>query len=295
VAISRQAAQGSTPRWSDYLALTKPGITLFVTLTALVGFVLASPGSLEAGRLAGVLAGTALVASGAAALNMVLERGIDARMQRTRGRPLPAGRISTGAALVFGAGLSLLGWAVLVVAGGLTPAGVSFLTWALYLFFYTPLKPRTSLATLFGAVPGALPPLIGWLSARPDLGPGAFALFAIQFLWQIPHFLAIAWMYRDDYAAGGLPMLPVLDGSITARQAVATSAALLFTSLTPVAARLAGALYAACAVAAGAAVLSTAIALLVTRSRPAARRLFFASLAYLPLVCVALLLDRRTP
>jgi protoheme IX farnesyltransferase len=277
----------------DYLALTKPGITLFVTLTSLVGFVLASPGGPRAARLAGVLAGTALVAGGAAVLNMVLERGLDARMQRTRGRPLPAGRVSPGRALAFGGALSVAGWAGLVSFGGPASAGVSFLTWALYLFFYTPLKPRTALATLVGAVPGALPPLIGWLAARPELGPGAFALFAIQFLWQIPHFLAVAWMYRDDYAAGGLPMLPVLDGAVTARQAVATSTALLFISLTPLAARLAGPLYAACALAAGTALLATAIALLVSRTRIAARRLFFASLAYLPVVCLGLLLDRR--
>ena len=279
----------------DYLELTKPRITLMVVLTALVGFVMASPGSVDGRALLAALIGTGLVASGASCLNMVIERDIDARMQRTSQRPLPAGRLRPAEALAFGlavtaAGLLHLGW-----TSGALAAVVAAVTWSSYLFLYTPLKPRTSLSTIVGAFPGALPPVIGWAAARGTLDGGAFVLFAILFLWQIPHFLAIAWIYRDDYERGGLPMLPVLDraGFVTGRQAVANSVALLVVSLSPVPARMAGGLYLVGAVVLGIAFTAAAAMAAVRRTTPAARWLFLTSVLYLPALCGLLLLDRR--
>ena len=260
--IGSPALSASRSVAADYLELTKPRITLMVVLTTTVGFALASQGRVDLGRLAATIVGTALIAGGASALNMVFERRIDGRMLRTRARPLPA--------------------------------LVALVTWASYLFLYTPLKPRTSLCTVVGAFPGALPPVIGWAAARGALDPGAFVLFAILFLWQIPHFLAIAWIYREDYARGGLPMLPVLDpeGRVTGRQAVANSAALLVVSLVPTAAGLAGRAYLAGAVCLGVALTAVAARAAIVRTRGAARLLFLGSLLYLPALCALLLVDR---
>jgi protoheme IX farnesyltransferase len=226
---------------------------------------------------------------------MLLERETDARMLRTRGRPLPAGRLRPADALAFGAGLTLVGLAALYWLCGAAAAGVAFATWASYLFLYTPLKTRTSLSTIVGAFPGALPPVIGWAAARGDVEPGGYVLFAILFLWQIPHFLAIAWIYREDYARGGLPMLPVLDpeGRLTGRQVVANSLALVLVSLAPVAAGLAGSLYLAGALLLGAGLLGVALRMAVARDLAAARTLFASSILYLVSLCSLLLLDRR--
>jgi protoheme IX farnesyltransferase len=268
---------------------------LMVVITALVGYVLASPGPIVVPHLLATLAGTALVAAGASALNMLLERHIDALMLRTRARPLPAGRLRPAEALAWGLALTSMGLATLAWVAGPLPALVALVTWASYLFVYTPLKPHTSLSTVIGAFPGALPPVIGWVAARGALEPGAFVLFAILFLWQIPHFLAIAWIYRDDYARGGLPMLPVLDpdGRITGRQAVANSLALLVVSLTPTAAGLAGSTYLVGAIALGLAFSAVAVWAAAARNTRAARALFLASLVYLPGICALLLLDGR--
>jgi len=278
----------------DYLELTKPRITLLVVFTTLVGFVVGAPGALPALPLLAVLAGTTLVAAGASALNMLLERDTDALMLRTRTRPLPAGRLRVPEALLFGLSLTALGLGLLAWLSGWLAAAVAAATWASYLFAYTPLKRRTSLSTLVGAVPGALPPVIGWAAARQSLDGGAFVLFAILFLWQIPHFLAIAWIYRDDYARAGLPMLPVLDreGRLTGRQAVIHSLALLLVSLTPVAAGLAGHVYLAGAVVLGIGLTLIAFRLAVLRTVPAARALFLASVLYLPALLALLLLRR---
>jgi len=278
----------------DYLELTKPRITCMVVLTALVGFVMASPGHLSYARLISALVGTALVASGASALNMVLERDTDARMRRTRGRPLPAGRLHVGEAVWFGLALTALGVGELLWLSGSLAATVAIVTWSTYLFVYTPLKRRTSLATLVGAVPGALPPLIGWAAARQALDPGAYVLFTILFLWQIPHFLAIAWIYRDDYALGGLPMLPVLDpdGRLTSRQALAHALALLVVSLAPVAAGMAGPAYLAGAALLGLGLVAFALRLALRRTGEAARGLFLASVAYLPALSILLMTGR---
>ncbi len=280
---------------SSYAELTKPRITAMVMLTTLVGFVMASPGPMPAAPLLAALLGTGLVSAGASALNMVLERRTDALMERTRRRPLPAGRLRAVEAVTFGLGLTSSGLAVLAWQAGPLAAGVALATWASYLFLYTPLKTRTSLSTIVGACPGALPPVIGWAASRGTLDPGAFVLFAILFLWQLPHFLAIAWLYRDDYARGGLPMLPVLDpaGRITGRQAVANSLALLLVSLTPALAGMTGAAYLAGAFVLGVGFTAVALRSAVLRTDRAARGLFLASLVYLPALCALLVATRR--
>jgi protoheme IX farnesyltransferase len=292
VSASALPAERTTAR--DYLELTKPRITLMVVLTALMGFVLAAPASPFAWVLAATLAGTGLVAAGASALNMVVERRTDALMRRTQARPVPAGRLAAAEATAFGLALTTLGLAVLAWFAGALAAGVAAVTWLSYVLLYTPLKTRTSLATIVGAFPGALPPVIGWAAARHAIEPGAFILFAIMFLWQIPHFLAIAWIYREDYARGGLPMLPVLDpeGRITGRQAVAHTLALVVVSLTPPAAGLAGSVYLAGALVLGIGFAAVAVASAVHRDVVWARRLFLASLAYLVLLCVIFFVDR---
>lgn len=278
---------------ADFLQLTKPRITLMVVFTALVGFVTATPTSPWTGLLLAALLGTGLVAGGASALNQVLERDTDALMHRTRTRPIPAGRIRPAEAGLFGALLTLAGLAVLAARAGSLAALVAFCTWASYLFLYTPLKRRSHLATLVGAVPGALPPVIGWAAASGRLEPGAFILFAIMFLWQIPHFLAIAWIYRDDYERGGLKVLPVIDreGRLTGRQAVLHSVALLVVSLAPVAAGLGGMPYLAGALVLGVALTVAAVQLARARSLAAARYLFLASVLYLPALLSLLLAD----
>jgi protoheme IX farnesyltransferase len=241
------------------------------------------------------LLGTALVAAGAMTLNMLLERDTDALMHRTRGRPLPAGRLRPGDALWFGLLLSSAGFLELALLVRPLAALVALATWASYLFAYTPLKTRTSLSTIVGAFPGALPPVIGWAAARGTLDGGAFVLFAILFLWQIPHFLAIAWIFREDYARGGLPMLPVVDpaGHLTGRQAVANSLALSLVSLVPSVAGMAHKLYLFGALALGLFFTSAAVVAAVKRTDAAARALFLASLLYISSL-LALLLIART-
>ena len=215
-------------------------------------------------------------------------------MRRTQNRPLPAGRLRPFEALAWGAVLTISGVAFLAWLSGPLPALVALATWGSYLFLYTPLKTRTSLSTVVGALPGALPPVIGWAAARGRIDAGAFVLFAILFLWQIPHFLAIAWIYREDYARGGLPMLPVLDpaGVVTGRQAVANSLALLLVSVVPTIAGLTGRLYFVGAVCLGIAFTSVAVWSAIRRTAAAARGLFLASILYLLALCTLLLVDK---
>jgi heme o synthase len=292
--VSASAVPAVRSAASDYLELTKPRITLMVVLTALMGYVLAMPSAPDLLPLLAALLGTGLVAAGASTLNMVIERRTDALMRRTQERPLPAGRLRPLEAAAFGLALTSLGLAGLTWFSGPLAAAVALVTWASYVFLYTPLKIRTSLATIVGAFPGALPPVIGWAAARHAIDPGAFILFAILFLWQIPHFLAIAWIYREDYARGGLPMLPVLDpeGRITGRQAVAHTLALLVVSLTPPVAGLAGRVYLAGALVLGLGFTAVAVAAAVKRDLVWARRMFLSSLAYLTLLCALLFVDR---
>jgi protoheme IX farnesyltransferase len=287
IATSRSAAM-------DLAELTKPRITMMIMLTGLVGFVMGSTGGVSAAGLVSMLLGLGLVAAGASALNMVLERRTDALMDRTRQRPLPAGRLQPAEARNFGLLLTVAGLGLLAWLSGPAAAMVALLTWLSYVFIYTPLKTRTSLSTIVGAFPGALPPVIGWAAARGSVDAGAYVLFAILFLWQIPHFLAIAWIYRDDYARGGLPMLPVVDieGRMTGRQAVANSLALLLVSLTPSVAGMTGRLYLAGALVLGLVLTAAALRLAVRRTTPAARGLFLASIAYLATLNALLLVDK---
>jgi protoheme IX farnesyltransferase len=279
---------------ADFVSLTKPRLNLLVVATSAAGYYLGAPGVPEPGPMLQAVAGTALVAAGAAVLNQVVERDTDALMRRTRGRALPDGRVLPGDARLFGIALSVGGLALLAAGRHLTAAGLALVTLILYLAIYTPLKRRTSLATLVGAVPGALPPLIGWSASHGSITLGGAALFAIVFLWQIPHFMAIAWMYRDDYAKAGFPMLPVIDpgGRRAGRQAVVYAAALVPVSAVPALVGVSGMAYLIVAMALGIGLLYLAAGFAATRTDRSARRLFFGSITYLPILWIAMIADR---
>jgi len=268
----------------EYLELTKPRITWLILMSTAVGYYFGRAGGWQGWILWRTLLGTALMASGTAVLNQWWERDADGRMGRTRGRPIPSGRIGPGRALAFGAALSAGGFVELLA--GVNPAAAlcGLATLAVYLGVYTPLKSRTPHATTVGALAGATPPLIGFAGATGGLSLEAWALFAILFLWQFPHFLAIAWIYREDYARGGMRMLPVVDpeGSRTARQVVLCSLLLVAASLWP--ARLgmtAGAYWAGC-LALGSVMLWAALRAARERTARRARGLLRASVFYLP-------------
>ncbi len=278
-------------RWADYAQLTKPRITLLVTLTTLVGFIEATRAPRDFWLALNTLAGTAIVAAAASTLNQVLERRPDAAMRRTMGRPLPAGRLTTAQAAIFGAVLLLAGTSWLAAATNWLAALLALFTAASYLLAYTPLKKVSSLSTVVGAVPGAVPPMIGWAAAHGSLGPGAWALFGIIFCWQMPHFLAIATLFRDDYARAGFRVLPVVapDGVSTGRQSALWAVALIPVSLLPTYLGLAGAWYFAAALALGLAYLWSSLALMRAPGDVArARSLFRLSLVYLPVVSLLL-------
>ncbi len=281
-------------RFADLVELTKPGITLMVVLTAGLGFLLArGDARLPWLLLVHTLVGTGLVSAGASALNHVLEREVDARMRRTAERPLPAGRLDPDLALLFGVGLAVAGLLELALAVNLLTALLGALALAGYVFAYTPLKRVSSLNTVVGAVPGAIPPLMGWAAVRDGLDPAAWALFGILFLWQMPHFLAIAWLCRADYASAGLPMLTVHDpeGTRTARQVLLYGAALVPISLLPAVQGLLGAPYFLGALVLGLAYLGFGVDFARRRSTPAARRLMLASILYLPALLAVMLVD----
>ena len=281
-------------RLADLVELTKPGITLMVVLTAGLGFLLARGDTrLPWLLLLHTLVGTGLVSAGASALNHVLEREVDARMRRTAERPLPAGRLDPDVALLFGVGLAVAGLLELALAVNLLTALLGALALAGYVFAYTPLKRVSSLNTVVGAVPGAIPPLMGWAAVRDGLDPAAWALFGILFLWQMPHFLAIAWLCRADYASAGLPMLTVHDpeGTRTARQVLLYGAALVPISLLPAVQGLLGVPYFLGALVLGLAYLGFGVDFARRRSTPAARRLMLASILYLPALLAVMLVD----
>lgn len=278
---------------NDWLILTKARITAMVLVTAAAGYVLGAT-EIRVATLVSLLFGVGLASAGAAALNQVYERDADARMTRTASRPVPSGRISPARGLTAGLLLSAGGVAWLAIGiNGLT-GFLALLTIVLYIAVYTPLKPRTSLNTLVGAIPGAIPPVIGWTAATGSVGLGGWALFSILFLWQLPHFLAIAWMFRDDYARGGFPMLPVVDpaGGSTGRQAALYALALIPVSLTPTLLGLTGGVYFVGALALGVAFLACGLGMAMDRGRKGARRLLLASVTYLPLLLALLVLDR---
>jgi heme o synthase len=283
-------------RWTDYLALTKPRLNLLVILTTLAGYYLGMDDAAPLSRLLHTVLGTTLVAAGSAALNQVWERHTDRLMRRTAQRPLPAARLAPGPALWFGLALSATGLADLWIFANPLSSLVALVTLLSYLVWYTPLKLRSSLSTIVGAIPGALPPLIGWAAATGTLSLGGWVLFGIVFLWQMPHFLAIAWMYRDDYAQAGMPLLPVLEpsGRSTGRQAVLYAAATIPVSLLPTAIGLAGPRFLVAALVLGAIVLWLAFEFAATRTHATARRLFYATIIYLPLLWGALVVDHAT-
>jgi heme o synthase len=282
------------PGAADFFALTKPRIVLLVLLTAAVGFYLAAPDDIGMVLFVHALVGTALVAAGSSALNQVAESDVDALMARTAQRPVPAGRLSRPAGAAFAATLGALGTGYLAVFVNPLTAGLAVVTLGSYVLLYTPLKRRTSLSTLVGAVPGALPILGGWTAAGAGLGAPAWSLFGIMFLWQMPHFLALAWLYRDDYARAGLRMLSVgdEDGQRTFGQALLYAAALVPVSLVPTLVGLAGPLYFGGALALGLWFAVTAALAVRRRSTSAARRLFLVSIAYLPGLLGLLALDK---
>lgn len=279
----------------DLVTLGKPEVTMLVVVAAAIGYYLASPSPLDPVRFAGTLVGTALVSAGTAALNMYMERALDGRMRRTEGRPLPSGRMRPRTALLFGLALSAAGGAYLVAFVDPLAGAIALATLASYLLIYTPLKRRTQLCTFLGAFPGAAPPLIGWAAARGTLGAEAWSLFAILFLWQFPHFLAIAWMYRQDYARAGMRMLPPSDddGVATFRRIVLFTAALVPASLLPSMLGLGGPLYRTGAVLLGAAFLGSVLWAARSRTGWHARVLLHASVAYLPLLWALLAIDHR--
>jgi protoheme IX farnesyltransferase len=281
-------------RSADLIALAKPRLNMLVVVSAAAGYVMAHGDVRDVVKLLSIIVGTGLVAGGASAMNQILEREPDALMQRTRLRPMPDGRIRTKDAWRFAVALSLAGASILTLGANLLSAGVALLTLVTYAAIYTPLKKLSSFATVIGAIPGALPPVIGWAAAENALSRGAWVLFGIVFLWQLPHFLAIAWIYRDDYARAGFPMLPVLepDGRSTARQAVIYALALLPLSLAPTLVGMTGAIYFAAALVLTLLFVTLALKFWMTRTVADARRLFLGSITYLPLIWILMIADR---
>ncbi len=296
-----EAGQGPiSKRWintgvlKDYLELTKPRITALVLVTAAAGFLVGASGGFDGMLFFHTMVGIALVAAGTGAMNQVLERDVDALMVRTRGRPLPAGRISTLPAAVFSGLMAGAGVAYLLLTVNLLTAGLAAATFATYDFVYTPLKRVHSFSTVIGAVPGALPILGGWTAATGQLAVGGWVLFGILFLWQLPHFLALSWLLREDYGAAGLRMLSVGDteGFKTRHQTLVYTLALLPVSLLPSVLGLAGVFYFGSALVLGAGFVWTAAQFSRQISQQRARRLFRFSILYLPLLLLALVLDK---
>ena len=291
-------------RAADFAALAKLRVNTLVLVTTALGFLLAdrrfdllARRGVEGWTLFHAIAGTGLVAAGAAAFNQIWERELDAKMRRTAQRPLASGRMEVFPASLFAFALSAAGLAELSLGTNLLAAAIAAATLLLYVLVYTPMKRVTSLATVVGAVPGALPPVIGWAAAGGGLAPGAWVLFAILFFWQMPHFLAIAWLYRADYARAGFPMLPVLepDGASTGRQAVLYAATLVPVSLALSTLRVTGAVYSAGALLGGAAFAGAAAVFAFRRTTAAARWLFAASILYLPALLLLAFLDGGRP
>lgn len=284
----------ATSRPILFLALTKPDVSFLVVLTTLAGYYLGSRGSLDWLRMAQTVFGTTLVAAGTSALNHFIERATDAHMRRTASRPLPAGQLRPRDALLFGATLVITGTVYLALVAGSLACFLAAFTSLSYLCVYTPLKKRTSLATAVGAIPGAMPPLIGWVAARGTLSPEAWLLFAIMFFWQFPHFMAIAWMYREDYSRAGIKMLPTVDptGDATFRQVMATAIVLLPVSLFPAILGFAGVRYFFGAIVLGFALIQLCMWASANRTNSRAKLLMHATVLHLPLLLGLMMLDK---
>jgi heme o synthase len=296
------AVTAASARSADFLALTKPRLNLLVIATAAAGYYLgaavlgASAERFDYVTFLNAVVGTALVAGGSAAFNQLVERRVDALMQRTRSRPLASARLAPSEAFWFALALSLAGLVWLGLGTTWLAAGVALVTLVTYVLLYTPLKPRTSFATVIGAVPGALPPMIGWAAATDTITREAWLLVAIVFFWQMPHFLAIAWLFRDDYERAGFPMLPVIepDGRSTAYQVATYASALVPVSLAPSVVGLTGPAYFVVALVLGLTFLYFSLRFAVKRTRQDAKTLFLSSIAYLPLIWIAMILDNAS-
>ena len=279
---------------SAYIELTKPRITFLIVLTSAAGFCLGSLGAVDYALLTHAMIGIALLSSGIATLNQFMERDLDALMRRTAERPLPSGRLLPVEALWFGLALTITAEVYLASFVNLLTAVLGLTIIAGYLLLYTPLKTRTTLSTVVGAFPGAMPPLIGWAAARGEIGLAAWVLFAILFLWQFPHFLAIAWMYREDYGRAGIRMLPVVEpeGRLTGQQIVAYTLMLIPVSLLPVILGISGRLYFVAALGLGLLFLASGVRAALSKSNQHARQLLLASVLYLPLLFGVMVLNR---
>jgi heme o synthase len=279
---------------ADLVSLTKPRVVSMVVVTTVVGYYVGLAGPPDYGRLVALLVGTMLAAGGTLGLNQYWERDVDALMERTRMRALPDGRLAPLEAVLFSAALTALGLAVLALGAGRLATLVVGATFLLYVFAYTPLKLRTAFCTLVGAVPGALPPVAGWAAARDDVGVGAWVLFGILFLWQLPHTLAIARLYREDYARAGVRLLPVIDaqGRSTERQILGGCLALLAVSLLPTLIGLAGGVYFTGALVLGAGFVALGAQQALAPSAAHVRRVLLASLLYLPVLLALLVFDK---
>ncbi len=286
----------SASKWWSYVVLTKPDVTFLVVITTVAGFYLGSRGPLDWLLLLQTLCGTTLVGAGTAALNQYVERDMDAVMRRTALRPLPAGQLQPREVLVFGVGAIVIGFVWLLAKVNLLAALIALATCLLYLGAYTPLKKRTPLATAVGAFPGALPPLIGWAAATGSISLGGWVLFAILFFWQFPHFMAIAWMYREDYARAGIKMLPVVDlrGDATFAQIIWTSAVLVPVSLLPSLVGIAGIRYFFGALVLGMILLQAGLWANRTRTNLRAKWLMHATVAHIPLLLGWMIADKLT-
>jgi protoheme IX farnesyltransferase len=277
-----------------YADLVKARLTFLVLLTTLVGFYLGWDGPVNFLLMLHTVFGTALVVSGAAALNQLLERDYDARMRRTASRPLPSGRLQPVTVMIFGGVCAVVGIIYLALLVNPLTSVIGAVSLVSYLFIYTPLKRVTWLNTAVGAIPGALPPLLGWTAARGGLSGGGWVLFAILFFWQMPHFLAIAWIYRDEYAKAGFVMLPNVDpdGQRTGQQAVSNTLALLAVGLGPFVFKMAGTIYLTGALALGLVFLWFALQFAREMTVVRARRLFFVSITFLPLLLILMVWDK---
>ena len=295
--ISAEIARNATPArgWTGVFSdLVKARLTTMVLLTTAVGFYLGCRGAMKWALLLNTLAGTGLLAAGASALNQWLERDFDAKMRRTQNRPLPSGRLQPTTVAIFGGVSSVAGLIYLSLAANLLTSVLGAVTLVSYIFVYTPLKRVTWLNTAIGAIPGALPPLMGWTAARNELSGEGWVLFGILALWQLPHFFAIAWIYRDEYAKAGFVMLPNvdLDGKQTGQQAVSNALALLIVSLCPFVLKMTGVVYLAGAIVLGTVFLLYAIKFSRQLTLSGARQLFLVSILYLPLLLTLMVFDK---
>jgi heme o synthase len=294
MSTARTAELTLTSRANAFITLTKPDVSFLVLITSAAGYYMGARGPLNWLHMLHTVFATMLIAAGTAALNHYIERDSDRFMRRTAGRPLPTGVVQPREALLFGIALSVAGAIDLYFVGGLLPCALGVATSLSYLLAYTPLKKRTVWATFVGAFPGAIPPMIGWAAATGSLGRGAWLLFAILFIWQFPHFHAIAWMYREDYARAGILMLPVVDrdGSRTFRQIIGFAAALVLASLLPALLGMAGVLYFFGALIVSTALVQVAVWAASSKSNARAKWLMHATVLHIPLLLALMVYDK---